>query len=174
VKSIRLMLVMVATALCASLWLASPASAANYQGATIAISSTSVAPGGDVTVNGTGFTPNGKVTLTVRSTPVVYSNIPVDSAGNWSYTFPAPKEPGMHTATATDGVHTQVTSFEVTAAGGAGTGAGSTATGGLAATGSSSTRPMAQVAVLLCAVGAMLVVGARKRSERRASVSTGS
>lgn len=169
-KAFRILLLVCATALCVSLGLAAPAGAATYQGATIAVSTTSVAPGGDVTVSGTGFIPNGKVTLTVRSTPVVYSDIPVDSAGKWSYTFAAPKEPGTHTATGTDGVNTVTTSFEVVAA----SGADSDGTEGLATTGSSRTRPMAQAALLMCAVGAMLVVGARKRSDRRAHSTSGS
>jgi len=172
VKAFRTLLLICAAALCVVLGLAAPAGAApyQYQGATIAVSTTSVAPGGDVTVSGTGFTPNGKVTLTVRSTPVVYSDIPVDSAGKWSFTFAAPKEPGTHTATGTDGVNTVTTSFEVVAA----SGADSDGTEGLATTGSSRTRPMAQAALLMCAVGAMLVVGARKRSDRRAHSTSGS
>ena len=147
-----------AVACLAFLGMAGAAGAATYTGATMTLSSATVAPDGSLTVSGTNFLPSSPVTVTVASTPVVVGTPTTSATGAWSLTFAAPTEVGAHTVTATDGVNTLVVNFEVAAA-------AATTTGALPYTGTNSSLPMAQIGAGLLAAGAVIVFGVRKRNQ---------
>ena len=149
-----------AAALLMTLGFSTAAGAQEYTGATLVVPIT-VSPGENMTVSGTGFLPNAPVTVTVASTPTVVGTPMTDGDGNWTLTFAAPTEPGVHTITASDGTNVITGTFTVVAAGTAVTPAGT-----LPYTGSDSSLPLAQLGLGLVAVGAIAVLMVRKRNAR--------
>jgi LPXTG-motif cell wall-anchored protein len=135
-----------------------------YGGLTLAISDPAVNPGDTIELTGSGFLADATVTVTVQSHTYVAGTTTTNSAGDFSFGFPAPDEVGAHTATATDGVNSISIEFEVLAAGAV------DSTGSLPYTGSNNSVPVAQIGAGLVAAGAVLVLMVRKRQHHLASV----
>lgn len=166
--------------------LAAPA-AAQYGGAAISPSTTTVGSGGSLTVTGEGFTPGSTVDLTlssastksVRAASGLGSAI-ATSAGTFSkvVTIPPSTAPGTYSIVASDGVHTATTTIVVTSggstsggsSGGSGTssssgGSGSSgvSSGTLPRTGSTDLIPLTAAGAVLVAIGGMVVLAVRRR-----------
>ena len=148
---------------------AAPASAGTYPppGNNVVADDTTVVAGQDLTLTARTFMAGTSVTFTMFSAPIVLGSSAANASGVASLTASVPNvATGTHmieaSGTGADGlpltVSTEVTMSAPAAAGG---------TGGtdLPRTGSSSTLPMARIAVSLLAVGALMVFGARWRQQ---------
>lgn len=132
----------------------------------VAVSSSTVAPGGSLTVTGTGWLPASSVSVWIESTPVLLkSGVAVDSNSEFttSVIVPADIEPGPHTifttGTTTTGEVGAAASASITVTGSTPDGSGEN----LAATGSN-IIPIAALGGALVATGLGTVVLVRRRS----------
>ena len=132
----------------------------------VAVSSSTVAPGGSLTVTGTGWLPASSVSVWIESTPVLLkSGVAVDSNSEFttSVIVPADIEPGPHTifstGTTTTGEVGAAASASITVTGSTPDGSGDN----LAATGSN-IIPIAALGGALVATGLGTVVLVRRRS----------
>jgi hypothetical protein len=136
----------------------------------------SAVPGGTLTATLPGFGPDTDVKATLHSDPVDLGTVHASAGGVATVTFTVPLDfTGTHTV---EGVGTGpngqpvtvratfVVSTAATVSGGSGTTGGTTTTSGLAFTGASS-RDLASAAVLMIAVG-LLLLDARYRRRRSA------
>jgi hypothetical protein len=120
----------------------------------LAVSSSSVAPGGRVTISGGGFAPGAQVQITVASTPTLLATVSADGSGSIqaTVTIPSNLEPGTHTLSATG----------ANPAGGTLVLTSTITVSGLALTGSN-TGVLVGVALALLGAGVLLVVVTRRR-----------
>lgn len=128
-------------------------------GATVSVSSGTVAPGGTVTVSASGFHRNQTVTLRL-DTGVVLGTVNSGN-GSWSttVTIPAGTSLGSHTITATDAAgDTASVTVAVTAGAPSSTGGG----GGVSVTGVA-VIGIGALGALLIAGGAVLLYAGRRR-----------
>jgi hypothetical protein len=162
---IRRILVLGAVA-CAMLavGLTAPAGAqAGYQGCVATFSDTTPSPGQTITISGTGATPNHTVTASIGG--VVIGSGTADAGGAFSFSATIPADV---TGTVTLSVdcnaenpNSVVEGITITV-GAAGGGGGAP----LPVTGSSSTLPLAKLAVVLLSAGALMLVVSRRRSTK--------
>ena len=138
----------------------------------VAVSSSTVAPGGSLTVTGTGWLPASSVSVWIESTPVLLkSGVAVDSNSEFttSVIVPADIEPGPHTifstGTTTTGEVGAAASASITVTGSTPDDSGGSGGSGdnLAATGSN-IIPIAALGGALVATGLGTVVLVRRRS----------
>jgi len=134
---------------------AATASAQGYGTGTLGSSTTTPGPGEPFTVTGDGCAPGADVTFAIDGQAA--GSTTADSSGNFSKTLTAPAAPGTHSVTATCGA--RVLSLEITVQ--------ASTTTPLARTGSNSTVPMTSIALVLLAVGGLLVLMARRRGASR-------
>ena len=132
----------------------------------VAVSSSTVAPGGSLTVTGTGWLPASSVSVWIESTPVLLkSGVAVDSNSEFttSVIVPADIEPGPHTifstGTTTTGEVGAAASASITVTGSTTDGSGDN----LADTGSN-ILPIGALGGVLLATGIGTVVLFRRRS----------
>lgn len=127
----------------------------------LALSGTTAGVGDSVTASAKTFLTGSPVTFTLFSAPIVLGTAPADGSGvaNLPFVMPA-VELGLHTIEATgtgrDGLPLTVSS-QITVVGPAVGGAD------LPRTGTSSSRPLTQVAVTGIALGGLLLLVARRR-----------
>lgn len=128
----------------------------------------SVTPGTKVTLSGTGYMPNSTVTLLVYSEPQVLTTVVTDGTGSFTVevTVPDGLAAGQHTVVAS-GIdplgNVRTMTLPITVTGGTTGSGGTTGAGGLAYTGADIAGPMIG-GVAALAVGAGLLVAARRRS----------
>lgn len=138
--------------------------AAAYQGsATFSASVASAAPGSTVVFNGSGWPPNSNISITVNGVNVGTATTNAAGQFSFSYTFPSTSS-GTQTVSAGCGAFvlsqsvTMTTTNSVTPI--------TTRTGTLPVTGSPAVG-IAQVALVILAVGGLLVLVARRRSSAK-------
>jgi len=148
---------------------AAPAGAqASYPGASVSVSTSTVAPGGSITVTAEGFKADSTVQFTIESTPQSLGSVTASSSGVAVLTtkVPAGIEAGPHTIRATgiapDGSPLNVTTT-ITVSGSA---AGGDSGGGLANTGSNSGL-FGVVGALAVVIGGLVLVASRRASSAR-------
>ena len=135
----------------------------------VAVSSSTVAPGGSLTVTGTGWLPASSVSVWIESTPVLLkSGVAVDSNSEFTTSVIVPEdiEPGPHTifatGTTTTGEVGAAASASITVTGSTPDGSGGSGDN-LAKTGSN-IIPIAALGGALVATGLGTVVLVRRRS----------
>jgi LPXTG-motif cell wall-anchored protein len=152
---IRRTIVLLGAALVAILVLAPAASAQYEEPGEITTDNPTPGVGDSITVQGSNCEPNTTLTLTLTQgdQSVVVGQVTTDADGNFTTTITIPTSfsPGPATLSSACG------SLTLNIAG---------AVGALPRTGSSSSLPLARVAVVLLAVGGFLVLTARKRVAR--------
>ncbi len=114
--------------------------------------------GGTVTVHGSGFKPNSTVTVTLHSIPTILGTVTTDSNGNFVHTFTLP-------VTAATGSH-QIIMSGVDPQGASVSTTLSLTISTLPLTGSNSTVPLTQYALIFFAIGLFGYITARKRRLR--------
>lgn len=132
------------------------AGAANAQYvASVAGDDTTPDPGQSITVSGTGCVPGEQVNFLFDGQPAGGTTADADGNFSGSVTVPSDAAPGTHTITAQCGA--QVMGFEITV------NPPAVAAAPIPRTGSSSTIPLASIALALLAVGGLFVLFARRR-----------
>lgn len=134
---------------------ASPAGAQNYGGCTATVSDTTPAPGQVVTVSGTGAGLSATVTASLDDATIGTGT--ADEAGEFSFSATIPATASGAETLEVDCGGGSVDSVELTV--GSGTGAPT-----LPATGSSSTAPLAELAVGSLALGGIALAVSRRRA----------
>ena len=145
--------------LLASVAIAAPVSAGYPPGSpTVESSSGTPAPGASIDIHLTGFCPSSSVVLDIDGTTV--GGGATNGSGSVTITIAAPSTAGTHTITATaSGDCTDVASLAIVV----------TAGGGLPTTGSNTTMPGLQIAIVAVLVGGALVGLASMRRRRSAA-----
>lgn len=142
---------------------------AQYQGsATFSANVTTAAPGSTIVYTGTGWPPNSTVTISINGT--VVGSAQTDASGKFTFSYTVPAN-ATGTITASAGCGSFSISNNVLVTGG-GTNTGNQNTGNQSTTTGGTTLPttgsdaagLAQVALLLLAVGGLFVLLARRRS----------
>ena len=148
---------------------AAPASAGTYPppGNNVVADDTTVVAGQDLTLTARTFMAGTSVTFTMFSAPIVLGSSAANASGVASLTASVPNvATGTHvieaSGTGVDGMPLTVSTEVAVSAPAAPPASGGT---DLPRTGSSSTLPMARIAVSLLAVGALMVFGARWRQQ---------
>ena len=151
---------------------AAPASAGTYPppGNNVVADDTTVVAGQDLTLTARTFMAGTSVTFTMFSAPIVLGSSAANASGVASLTASVPNvATGTHvieaSGTGVDGMPLTVSTEVAVSAPAAPPASGGTGGTDLPRTGSSSTLPMARIAVSLLAVGALMVFGARWRQQ---------
>ena len=167
----RVVALLIGTGVLAGANLATGAAAHGYGVTTrvpvIAVSASTVSPGGSLTVQGAYFTPNGTASLSLHSDPVQLGTAPVDADGSFAVviTVPADEPTGRHRVDALDVPTGDVASVTLTVSAPV-SGPGTGGSGGLAGTGVPA-RGLLALALAILAAGVLAESIGRRRSANK-------